>query len=237
MWARSLRLAKHQRGSGSPASMASDSWIAASMRQSDAEIDTIAARPLGKRGAASRRSSVSSRRLCGAHNSAIAGGQDRSVDAATATVANQQPDALRKQQRGGLAPFGLRIIRAMQPSAVRGKTAECVANHSRTPYEAGARASSSTVCEPAHGVRAYAAVERRVWRLGKTALCCRARFEADSDGSRGRVHSEGAGMKLVGAYFALEDRLFEVLLVTLARQIPLEESTFRRNAVATCSTR
>jgi hypothetical protein len=56
--------------------MASDSWIAASMRQSDAEIDMIAARPLGKRGAASRRSSVSSRRLCGAHNSAIAGGQD-----------------------------------------------------------------------------------------------------------------------------------------------------------------
>jgi hypothetical protein len=42
-------------------------------------------------------------------------------------VANQQPDALRKQQRGGLAPFGLRIIRAMQPSAARGKTAECVA--------------------------------------------------------------------------------------------------------------
>jgi hypothetical protein len=45
-------------------------------------------------------------------------------------VANQQPDALRKQQRGGLAPFGLRIIRAMQPSAARGKTAECVAKRS-----------------------------------------------------------------------------------------------------------
>jgi hypothetical protein len=42
-------------------------------------------------------------------------------------VANQQPDALRKQQRGVLAPFGLRIIPAMQPSAARGKTAECVA--------------------------------------------------------------------------------------------------------------
>jgi hypothetical protein len=27
-----------------------------------------------------------------------------------------------------LAPFGLRIIRAMQPSAARGKTDECVAN-------------------------------------------------------------------------------------------------------------
>jgi hypothetical protein len=45
-------------------------------------------------------------------------------------VANQQPDALRKQQRGSdvsLAAFGLRIIPAMQPSAARGKTAECVA--------------------------------------------------------------------------------------------------------------
>ena len=49
---------------------------------------------------------------------------------AIAIVANQQPDALRKQQRGGLAPFGFRIIRAMQPSAARGKTAECVAEHS-----------------------------------------------------------------------------------------------------------
>ena len=29
------------------------------------------------------------------------------------------------------APFGLRIIRAMQPSAARGKTAECVAIRSR----------------------------------------------------------------------------------------------------------
>jgi hypothetical protein len=30
-----------------------------------------------------------------------------------------------------LARFGLRIIRAMEPSAVRGKTADCVANQSR----------------------------------------------------------------------------------------------------------
>jgi hypothetical protein len=45
VWPHSLRLAKHQRGSRSPAPMASDSWIAASMRQSDAEIETIAARP------------------------------------------------------------------------------------------------------------------------------------------------------------------------------------------------
>ena len=28
-----------------------------------------------------------------------------------------------------LAPFGLRIIRAMQPSAARGETAECMALH------------------------------------------------------------------------------------------------------------
>jgi hypothetical protein len=50
---------------------------------------------------------------------------------ATRFVANQQPDALRKQQRGVLAPFGLRIIQAMQSSAARGKTAECVAKQSR----------------------------------------------------------------------------------------------------------
>jgi len=30
-----------------------------------------------------------------------------------------------------LAPFGWRIIRAMQPSAARGETAECVAKQSR----------------------------------------------------------------------------------------------------------
>jgi hypothetical protein len=30
-----------------------------------------------------------------------------------------------------LAPFGLRIIRAIQPSAARGRTAECVAKRSR----------------------------------------------------------------------------------------------------------
>ena len=36
-------------GSGSPATMASDTWIAGTMRQSDAETETIAARPLRKR--------------------------------------------------------------------------------------------------------------------------------------------------------------------------------------------
>ena len=35
-----------------------------------------------------------------------------------------------------LAPFGLRIIRAMQPSAAGGETAECVAKHSQ-PADAG----------------------------------------------------------------------------------------------------
>ena len=44
-------------------------------------------RALGKRGAASRRSAVSSRPLCGAHNSAIRGGHGHAVDAASATVA------------------------------------------------------------------------------------------------------------------------------------------------------
>jgi hypothetical protein len=52
---------------------------------------------------------------------------------ATPFVANQQPDALRKQQRGVLAPFGLRMIPGMQPSAARGKTAECVAKQRRAP--------------------------------------------------------------------------------------------------------
>jgi hypothetical protein len=45
-------------------------------------------------------------------------------------VANQRRDALRSSSAASevtLAWFGLRIIRAMQPSAVRGKTAECVA--------------------------------------------------------------------------------------------------------------
>jgi hypothetical protein len=36
-----------------------------------------------------------------------------------------------------LAPFGLRIIRAMQPSAARGETAECVAKESRQSRGAG----------------------------------------------------------------------------------------------------
>jgi hypothetical protein len=58
----------------------------------------------------------------------VAKGVARVLDElASPFVANQQPDALRKQQRGVLAPFGLRIIPAMQPSAARGKTAECVA--------------------------------------------------------------------------------------------------------------
>ena len=47
----------------------------------------LAWRPLGKRTPRARRSSVSSRRLCRAHNSAIVGGQDHAFDAATASVA------------------------------------------------------------------------------------------------------------------------------------------------------
>jgi hypothetical protein len=39
---------------------------------------------------------VSGRRLCGVHNSTITGSHDR---AAIGTVANQQPDDVRKQQR------------------------------------------------------------------------------------------------------------------------------------------
>ena len=46
-------------------------------------------RPLGNSGAASRRSSVSSRRLYGTHNSAVARDHDHHVDTAAATVANE----------------------------------------------------------------------------------------------------------------------------------------------------
>ena len=38
--------------------------------------------------------------LCGAHNSAVIGSHDNATESPTATVANQQPDALQKQQRG-----------------------------------------------------------------------------------------------------------------------------------------
>jgi hypothetical protein len=62
-------------------------------------------------------------------------------------VANQQPEARRKQQRGDLALFGLRIIRAMQTSAARGKTAECVAK--RCP--AAPSAASSHACSFVEG--------------------------------------------------------------------------------------
>jgi hypothetical protein len=57
--------------------------------------------PLGMRGTANRRSCVSSRRLCGPHNSAIAGDHDQARDAATATVANQESHGEAKQQRDG----------------------------------------------------------------------------------------------------------------------------------------
>jgi hypothetical protein len=49
-----------------------------------------------------------------------------------ASVANQQLDALRKQQRGverQPRTFGWRIIGAMQLCRVRGKAAECVSTH------------------------------------------------------------------------------------------------------------
>jgi hypothetical protein len=43
-------------------------------------------RPLGKRGAASRRLAVSRHRLCGAHNPAIVDGRGYAVDGSTASV-------------------------------------------------------------------------------------------------------------------------------------------------------
>ena len=96
---------------------------------------------------------------------------------AIAIVANQQPDALRKQQRGVLAPFGLRIIRAMQPSAARGKTAECVANQEPDAL----RKQQRGVLAP-FGLRIIRAMQPSAAR-GKTADCVakRSRRQPSSD--------------------------------------------------------
>jgi hypothetical protein len=76
-------------------------------------------RPLGDSGTASRRSWVSSRRLCGAHNSAVAGDHDHQVDTAAAAVANQESQAQESSSSPAavrVARLRLRISRAMQPS-------------------------------------------------------------------------------------------------------------------------
>ena len=54
----------------------------------------------------------------------------RVPELAIACVANQQLDAYKSSSAAsdaGVEPFGLRVIRAMQPSAARGETAECAA--------------------------------------------------------------------------------------------------------------
>jgi hypothetical protein len=58
-------------------------------------------RPSGRRDAADPRSSVTSRRLWGAHSPVVAGGHDHAVDATIGTVANQQSHARSKQQYDG----------------------------------------------------------------------------------------------------------------------------------------
>ena len=65
--------------------------------------DASAIHASGRRDAASPRSSVSSRRLCGAHNSGIAGGHGHAVGATIATVA--------KRSRRG-SQFGSRLHRS-----------------------------------------------------------------------------------------------------------------------------
>jgi len=66
------------------------------------------------------RSCIDDRRSRGSHNRLAQSRHDHAVDAAAATLANQQPDALQKSNSAAselsLARFGLRIIRAMQPS-------------------------------------------------------------------------------------------------------------------------
>jgi hypothetical protein len=73
-----------------------------------------APRPLGKPAAASRRLCISSRRLGGARNSAIAGGHDHSVDAATATVRSNRAPAGNRGDRGARERSrGARPVRAL----------------------------------------------------------------------------------------------------------------------------
>ena len=55
--------------------------------------------PLGKRGAGSRRSSVSSRQLCAAHNSAVVGAHDHAADATIGTVAKRSRRCRRRGDR------------------------------------------------------------------------------------------------------------------------------------------
>jgi hypothetical protein len=114
------------------------------------EWQIATARRLGKRGAASRRSCVSSRRLCRAHNSAIVGGHGQAVDAATANVAKQESQASGKQQRDvQRRPRAVRLAHrpgdaavppARRDSSVRGvavaPSREAARSHSR---EAGPR--------------------------------------------------------------------------------------------------
>jgi hypothetical protein len=68
--------------------------------------------PFGKRGATSRRSAGSSRRLFGAHNSAIRGRPRPAVDAATATVAKRSSTFALALETGGAARACCHVLAA-----------------------------------------------------------------------------------------------------------------------------
>ena len=94
------------------------SFCEAAARSSTAAINDCHWSYVGKRGAAFRRSCVRSRRLCGAHNSAVAGGHENAVDSATATVGEPVVGCPSNGAASDvdLARFDFRIIRAMQSS-------------------------------------------------------------------------------------------------------------------------
>ena len=76
-------------------------------RASDRDAPAAAGRPLGRRGAASGRSPASSRRLCRAHSSVIAGGPDHAAAATIGTVAKAsrgRSSCESRSSRGALTP-------------------------------------------------------------------------------------------------------------------------------------
>jgi hypothetical protein len=66
-------------------------------------------------------------------------------------VANQRPapyNSSSAAHESSLAPFDLRIIRAMQLSAARGETAGCVANHASRVRRDGQIWGLDRICLP-----------------------------------------------------------------------------------------
>jgi hypothetical protein len=101
--------------------------------------DMLASRPFGKGGAARRQPFVSSRRLFGAHNSAIAGGHHHAVDAATTTVAKESSGRVARDDsfRVGVGIAALAVRPQSPPSASTSRTTA-----SRLSRNSGSRQST-----------------------------------------------------------------------------------------------